>query len=251
MRRMCILAALATVGVAYGTINFWITETPAFSDPADYFNRSEKNFLPNFVGEGPATTVPVDMGACGGGAEKTFFVWGSFVDEAPYTWLWGLHVCVKVDGCMDLVDSAMYRHAKTTGPPPEHWTRWTTPDEIVLGPGCAHVGIGFGYFDEGIVNFDNPYDLVGNGGQDFLLGAFKVRCNGPGLSGHAYLGIGTLGLICDDMVGEDYRPTLTVFDQTCPANPPSQCFWVEAAYCTPEPASLLVLIVGSTLLRRR
>lgn len=251
-KALCVFAALAITAVASASINLWITEEAPFASSADYFNKTEKNFLTGFsYTAGAPATVPVDMGPCDGGMEKTFFVWGSWVNEPLYTQVYGLHVCVQVDGCMQLLDSAIYRHSKTLGTPATRWTRWDQPGAIVMGPGCEGLGIAAAVTANGIMYFDNAYDLVANGGQDFLIGAFKVQCLGEGTGGKAYLGVGTLGIICNDENGNDYRPVVSVFGQAMPANPQSECFWVEAAYCTPEPASLLLIGLAGLFLRRR
>lgn len=247
---MCLVAMLSLVATASASVDIFITSAAEFDAmPNETFTTDEIDFLGDFAGVGGTPIAePVNLGVCGEAPPQTFYVWGQFNGEAAYTQIYGMHFYVETDGCMQLLNSAHYRHNKTSGPPGQRWDRWDGDQPVTFGPDS---GILAAVTADGIMDSFMDYDL--GDGQTFLMGAIELGCPEPGDGGTANLVFGDLGLIAyDGNTGESIRPDVSINGVMAPANPPEGPFGVEIAYCEiPEPASLLLIGLAGLMLRRR
>lgn len=266
-KALCVFAALAIVAVASADINLWLSET-GITDPGQAFIKTTQDFMPVFDTTGGAPIVaPYDMGICCEQPEKTFFVWGEFTygSEVWYEKLYGLHIFAETTGCMTLEDSVVYRHQGKNSKGAVQWTRWDGDLDLVMD-GCEDLPVPAAVTANGIrydygINGGSPgnydmriYDPVSYNTR-FLLGAIKVKCNCTADDGgELYVGLGTLGIITDGAVtGGTVFPDVYyhgVLMQSGGA-PPSACQSTMVAFCTPEPASILLIGLAGLFLRRR
>jgi hypothetical protein len=253
-----LVGAAATAG-ANPAINLYITQDQSLSDAI--FDRTERDFLPFF--DPTANTPLIDPVYCTGGqpTSETFFVWGQFAgDFVPYSRIFALNLAVSTadDGHgndLALGDNAMYRHARITGPPTTHWSRWwqgsgpRTINDIVQGWSWSTDGIQYW------LNGDGSYDLYNEVDGSFLLGAFEVN----GSIGEVRLSVDELNGIFAWTAGyhDAYTPDVyvngTLVQEYNPDGSvlPTVLGSEVVATFVPEPASLLLLLCVAVTRRRR
>ncbi|MCK4657982.1 MAG: hypothetical protein KAV82_00535 [Phycisphaerae bacterium] len=235
-RAVCLVIALAFgASASADIIDVWVTAASDFDamDAPYKLEKSEMDFWPHWNGcdEVWGLRSPVVEQDPEAEVVETFYVWGKFTNEPIGAQIYGNHLHASVDGSLEIIDSAAYRHTRTS-PPGETWQRWGGASEITFDPDAVMMAVTV----NGIVHAGTSnYDLYCADGT-FLLGAIKVRCPAGSEGGKLKLGLGDLGLITRN--GSTDRPVVRIWDGEsgdpdyveCPENPPTEICWGPVAY---------------------
>jgi len=267
---LCVLVlACAANALADADIEFWLTpeasDIPYMSEDLRW-NCAPANYIPGFGprqgGMNPpqpeAIDYPIDVGiCCAGGDTTTLYLWGRFNSSffVNGSSIFGMQLGATASGCMEVVQSTYYLQKKGTA-----FRRWDNEagEGCDWGFGCGGTyGILANISNQGIFP-DNALDIMVDGDGDsvmetFLLGAIQVRCNSETCDrGELHVGLGPQGLGAYRAdPNQFYAPPLAMNGVAIPENPPAECFTVLSAYCTPEPASLMLIGLAGLFLRRR
>lgn len=253
-KALCLIAVAAFVATATAGsgINLFVSQDEALT--ANQFNKEQIDFRADFTGANTPAMLPVDMTEnCG--TEQVFYVWGQWND--PFgdfgQAINGIHILAQANGGMTIVDSVMYRQegiSQGKAGDATKYLRWNTDQHLELHTGNG--GIGVAVTSNGI---ELTYDALdwdisqGTGSPDyvytFLIGAVKVQCD-CNADGELYVGVGTLGV---SFGSDGFQPVQ--LDGVAIDNPPSEIQWALTAFCTPEPASILLIGLAGLFLRRR
>jgi hypothetical protein len=271
-KAIVLVCALALVATASANIELFLKDGGVSSF---VFDGTARNYLPYFD-HGVGAVVPAGQNIqTTGTLDRTFFLWGKFVNEAPGSAkiigiapniTFGSVGTLPPDLNIHMADNVIYRHRKTNGTTSQKWTRWDGSANIgIQGPAAAVT-------NAGIVNDATlAYDLVADYGSPdgeaaFLLGAFRVVSTAglPSIQkilGTINLGLGSLGLAANDG-NRSYYPEVDVNGVVVqerwynddpgigmPGTPVTHPGPAAVIY-SPEPASMLLIGLG-LLLRRR
>jgi hypothetical protein len=266
-----VLACAANVVLAEAEVDLWLTPEadaiPYMSDDLRW-NCAPSNYIPGFGprqgGVNPPMvedlSYPLEVGdCCGAGDTTTLYLWGRFNDGffVNGSSIFGMQLGATTTGCMEVVQSTYYLQKKTTV-----FRRWDNEagEGCDWGMGCGGTyGILANVSYDGIVpntSLDLQVDSDGDDVLDtFLLGAIEVRCNSTTCDeGELYVGLGPQGLgAWRADPNFFYGPPVAINGTELAENPPSgdECLMVLSAFCTPEPASLLLIGLAGLFLRRR